>query len=133
RSHGWPAHRDQPGQAETTSGEVVLSSHHVADRVAGKVRPEAVLRRGGETATDGVDGDDQILRRVERLAGTDVDVHRGAPGAGAVRDDDRVGPGVVERAVRGVAHPHVGELLAALERELGDDVHDVLGRGGGRA
>src|SRR5207245_10706156 len=127
RSHGWPAHRDQPGQAETTSGEVVLSSHHVADRVAGKVRPEAVLRRGGETATDGVDGDDQILRRVERLAGTDVDVHSGAPGAGAVRDDDRVGPGVADRAVRGVAHTHVGVLLAAIEGGRAADVYAALG------
>ncbi len=115
---------------------------HVGVFVLRKAGVEAVAGLAGFSVADVVGQDDEVLGRVEQLAGTEEHAGEYRPqksrsaAAGAVKDEDGVGgvsAGVFDRlAERGVVDADFGEGLAGLEMEVVDDEIAFLGRGPGR-
>src|SRR5439155_512211 len=89
----------------------------------------AVARGGGQPVADGVGGDDEVLRGVQRLAGPDQEIQP-VMVAGQGRDhQDRVRFLGVQRAVSDVGDREILDGLAALELEVLDvELPDLSGR-----
>jgi hypothetical protein len=73
-----------------------------------------------QAIADGVGGDDEVLRGIERLAGADEEVQAMVVAADGGDHQDGGGLLRVQRAVRDVRDGEVLDDLAALERELAE-------------
>ena len=130
-AHGRAHDEAQVLDAETFGHELVLGRDDVLIAVMGELGAQAVARLAGAAAADTVRQDDEVLRRVERLAGGEQLVgKRGhqpglAAGARAVEQDHRIGDVAgrvaLRRSQRRVMLLEVGMHLAALEAEILDD------------
>ena len=123
--HRGPHDRDDVRDPEVLGQQPVLRGHHVADEEARELHARlllAVRGRGSQAVADGVGGDDEVLRGIERLAGADEEVQAMVVAADGGDHQHGVGLLRVQRAVRHVRDGEVLDDLAALERELAEPV-----------
>ncbi len=112
--------------------EQVLRAHHVLIAIPGKASPQSVTRLARLAVPDGVWHDDEVPRRIERLAGAEQ--FAGKPrsdklrtGAAGAMDDQH---GVADASAgvplwsahRAVVQPQLRQHLAGREAEVADDV-----------
>ena len=98
RAHRAADDQRQAVQPEFFRNKFVLRAHIVADPHMRKIshpgRCRRVVRRGGETAADLIDDEDEILLGIERAALADIDLLHDFAGAGIPgRDQDGIVPG----------------------------------------
>lgn len=102
-------------------GHDIVPDAHVREPRHGDRLVLGVQRGDRHAVADLVDADDEVLRRVQGMAFTDVVLEPGAVGAGVPgRDEDRIGLVLVEFTGGGVGQPAVLDHPALLELEGAD-------------
>ena len=122
--------------AESIGHHAVIEVDHVVVAVMREFGAQPVGRLARPAAADGVGHDDQILRRVERLARREQFVGEArpqpvGPGAGITLQqqhgvDDITGGVALRRAERAIMHLQLGQALAAVEAVVFDDEVGLL-------
>src|SRR5436309_1469252 len=140
-----PAHRGTDHGHHVVDAELLLEQpalrlHHVAHPELRKLHARlrlAVARRSREPVADGVGGDHEVLRRVQRLARPDEEVQAVMVAGQRRHHEDRVRLPGVERAVGDVGDREILDDLAALQLEIPHrvglvrGVAGLVGEGGG--
>ncbi len=129
-AHRVAHHQPHVLDAEPFGQQAVLRRHHVVVVVARELGALAVRRLGRLSMADGIGNDDEVLGRVERLAGAEQfaaecrrqHARRGA--GGAMQHQHRLAAGCTDR---GVAQLQFGHHLAGVELEVACDPAGLLG------
>ena len=117
RPHRPAADRAQTGDTEPLGHHLVLGAHHVADCIAGKIRPQPILRRGRGATTDRISPDDEIFIGVKRLAGADMRIIGMPATAGAGHQQNGVALVRIQRAPGDIPNLHGSDLTAIFKGE----------------
>ena len=130
RAHGAADNQDETLQAEPFRDKLMLRAHVITDAHMREIphpsRRPRVVRRGGETAADLIDDDDEILGGIECTAVADVNLLNDLVGAGVPGgNEDGVIFGSVERAERSVGELAIADGGTFFQFEMADVIQLV--------